>query len=163
MTLDRARGVASSQRDIVSAGRFGIPAIVHEECLTGLAAWQATVFPAPLSWAPASIPTRWSGWGLRSGPPCACSECTRVSRRCSTSRATCGGAASRRPSARTRHADLTSYTGRAGDRIVDAGDVELRVASSSAVTRSNLALRLTGPRRVVGFDRVLHPVVTLSS
>ncbi len=46
-----ARGVASSQREIVSAGRFGIPALVHEECLTGLAAWQATVFPAPLSWA----------------------------------------------------------------------------------------------------------------
>ena len=63
----------------------------------------------------------------------------------------------------TLHADLTSYTGRAGDRIVDAGDVELRIASSSAATRSNLALRLTGPRRVVGYDRVLHPVIELSS
>ena len=40
-----ARGVASSQREIVAAGRFGIPALVHEECLTGLAAWQATVSP----------------------------------------------------------------------------------------------------------------------
>ena len=30
--------------------RLGIPAIVHEECLTGLAAWQATTFPTPLAW-----------------------------------------------------------------------------------------------------------------
>jgi beta-xylosidase len=61
----------------------------------------------------------------------------------------------------TLHADLTSYTGRTGDRIVDAGDVELRIASSSAVTRSTVALRLTGPRRVVGPDRVLDPIVEL--
>jgi hypothetical protein len=27
---------------------FGIPAMVHEECLTGLAAWQATGYPSPL-------------------------------------------------------------------------------------------------------------------
>jgi beta-xylosidase len=61
----------------------------------------------------------------------------------------------------TLHADLTSYTGRAGDRIVDAGDVELRFASSSAETRSRVDLKLTGPRRVVGYDRVLLPVVEL--
>ena len=34
----------------MAASRFGIPALVHEECLTGFAAWQATAFPAPLSW-----------------------------------------------------------------------------------------------------------------
>jgi len=45
-----ARGIARSQRQIMAAGRFGIPAVVHEECLTGLAAWQATVYPSPLSW-----------------------------------------------------------------------------------------------------------------
>ncbi len=45
-----ARGVASTQREIVERSRLGIPAMVHEECLTGLAAWQATVYPAPLSW-----------------------------------------------------------------------------------------------------------------
>ncbi len=42
--------LARSQRQIMAAGRFGIPALVHEECLTGLAAWQATVFPSPLCW-----------------------------------------------------------------------------------------------------------------
>jgi beta-xylosidase len=47
---DGARAVARSQRQIVAAGRFGIPAMVHEECLTGLAAWQATVYPSPLCW-----------------------------------------------------------------------------------------------------------------
>jgi beta-glucosidase len=45
-----ARGLARRQRDVMAASRFGIPALVHEECLTGLAAWQATVYPAPLSW-----------------------------------------------------------------------------------------------------------------
>jgi len=45
-----ARGVAQTQRDIVAASRFGVPAMVHEECLTGAAVWQATVYPAPLSW-----------------------------------------------------------------------------------------------------------------
>ncbi|TFV66170.1 UNVERIFIED_ORG: glycosyl hydrolase [Bacillus sp. AZ43] len=45
-----AKGLAESQRQIMAAGRFGIPAQVHEECLTGLAAWTATAFPSPLCW-----------------------------------------------------------------------------------------------------------------
>jgi beta-glucosidase len=45
-----ARSLAVSQTQVVAAGRFGIPALVHEECLTGFAAWQATTYPAPLSW-----------------------------------------------------------------------------------------------------------------
>jgi beta-xylosidase len=45
-----ARGLARSQRQIMAASRFAIPAMVHEECLTGLAAWQATVYPSPLCW-----------------------------------------------------------------------------------------------------------------
>jgi beta-xylosidase len=43
--------LARTQRQIMAAGRFGVPAVVHEECLTGLAAWQATVWPSPLCWA----------------------------------------------------------------------------------------------------------------
>ena len=45
-----ARALAHSQRQIMAAGRHGIPAMVHEECLTGLAAWQAPVYPSPLCW-----------------------------------------------------------------------------------------------------------------
>jgi beta-xylosidase len=45
-----ARAVANAQRQIVRANRLGIPAVVHEECLTGLTTWHASVFPAPLSW-----------------------------------------------------------------------------------------------------------------
>ncbi|MFD7653768.1 glycoside hydrolase family 3 N-terminal domain-containing protein [Actinosynnema sp. NPDC059797] len=45
-----ARSLALSQRQVVAANRFGIPALVHEECLTGFAAWRATAHPAPLSW-----------------------------------------------------------------------------------------------------------------
>ena len=42
--------LAGLQQRIVTAGRFGIPAIAHEECLTGFAAWRATIFPTPLAW-----------------------------------------------------------------------------------------------------------------
>ncbi|MEU1888404.1 glycoside hydrolase family 3 N-terminal domain-containing protein [Micromonospora rifamycinica] len=45
-----ARSLAASQAQIAAASRFGIPAQVHEECLTGFAAWRATVYPAPLGW-----------------------------------------------------------------------------------------------------------------
>ena len=45
-----ARSLAAAQAQIVAASRFGIPAQVHEECLTGFAAWRATAYPTPLSW-----------------------------------------------------------------------------------------------------------------
>ena len=38
------------QARVVAASRFGIPAVAHEECLTGFAAWKATIFPTPLAW-----------------------------------------------------------------------------------------------------------------
>jgi beta-glucosidase-like glycosyl hydrolase len=42
--------LAAFQSRIVAANRFGIPAIAHEECLTGFTTWQATVFPTSLAW-----------------------------------------------------------------------------------------------------------------
>ncbi|MDY7558648.1 glycoside hydrolase family 3 protein [Cryobacterium sp. 10C3] len=51
--VDAAVGVVSlarSQRRIVAAGRFGIPALAHEECLAGFTAWGATAYPVPLAW-----------------------------------------------------------------------------------------------------------------
>ncbi|MFC5056434.1 glycoside hydrolase family 3 N-terminal domain-containing protein [Saccharothrix xinjiangensis] len=39
------------QERVVAGNRFGIPAIVHEECLTGFATLGATVYPTPLAWA----------------------------------------------------------------------------------------------------------------
>ncbi|MDT0270705.1 glycoside hydrolase family 3 N-terminal domain-containing protein [Streptomyces sp. DSM 44915] len=47
---EKAKLLAEDQRRIVAAGRFGIPALAHEECLTGFTAWQATIFPTPLAW-----------------------------------------------------------------------------------------------------------------
>ncbi len=44
------------QRRLVTETRLGIPALVHEECLTGLAAWQAATFPTPLAWGAAFDP-----------------------------------------------------------------------------------------------------------
>ncbi|QTE29391.1 beta-xylosidase/alpha-l-arabinosidase [Pengzhenrongella sicca] len=45
-----AAALADLQSTIVAANRFGIPALVHEECLAGFAAWGATAYPVPLSW-----------------------------------------------------------------------------------------------------------------
>lgn len=44
------RALRDAQRWLVANTRLGIPAIAHEECLTGLAAWKATTFPTPLAW-----------------------------------------------------------------------------------------------------------------
>src|SRR3981081_2973633 len=44
------RALASLQARVAEASRLGIPAVAHEECLTGFAAWGATIFPTPLAW-----------------------------------------------------------------------------------------------------------------
>lgn len=62
-----ARGVVRSQRQIVAASRLGIPAMVHEETLTGLAAWQATVYPSPLCWGASFDPELVERMGARIG------------------------------------------------------------------------------------------------
>ncbi|MET4157203.1 glycoside hydrolase family 3 N-terminal domain-containing protein [Agromyces sp. PvR057] len=46
-----AQSLARLQERIVASSRFGIPALVHEECLAGFAAYGATAYPVPLSWA----------------------------------------------------------------------------------------------------------------
>jgi beta-glucosidase-like glycosyl hydrolase len=45
-----AAEVVRLQRQIVEQSRFGIPAIVHEECLTGFTTYGATVYPAAIAW-----------------------------------------------------------------------------------------------------------------
>jgi len=45
-----ALSLARTQERIREASRFGIPALAHEECLAGFAAWGATAYPVPLSW-----------------------------------------------------------------------------------------------------------------
>lgn len=53
---ERAAWLWSVQRDLVENTRHGIPAIVHEECLTGLAAWKAATFPSPPAWGATFAP-----------------------------------------------------------------------------------------------------------
>lgn len=51
--IDVASGVAAlarSQAAVQERSRFGIPAIAHEECLTGFSAYGATVYPAAIAW-----------------------------------------------------------------------------------------------------------------
>jgi beta-xylosidase len=47
------------------------------------------------------------------------------------------------------HADLTSFTGRAGTRIVEPGRIELRLGPSSAQVVAGLPVDLTGPERTL--------------
>ena len=47
---ERAAWLWEEQKRLIAETRLGIPALVHEECLTGLAAWKAATFPAPLAW-----------------------------------------------------------------------------------------------------------------
>ncbi|MCK2216304.1 glycoside hydrolase family 3 C-terminal domain-containing protein [Actinomadura sp. ATCC 31491] len=47
----RASGaLAARQRWLRDKTRLGIPALAHEECLTGVAAWRAAVYPVPPAW-----------------------------------------------------------------------------------------------------------------
>jgi beta-xylosidase len=43
--------VRELQKTVVESTRLGIPAIVHEECLTGFTTYHATVYPTALAWA----------------------------------------------------------------------------------------------------------------
>ncbi|TDC49244.1 glycosyl hydrolase [Jiangella ureilytica] len=54
-----ADGIAdlrARQAHVMRVSRFGIPAIAHEECLTGFTAYGATVYPTPLAWGAAFDP-----------------------------------------------------------------------------------------------------------
>jgi beta-glucosidase-like glycosyl hydrolase len=46
-----AAEVVRLQRSVLDRCRLGIPALVHEECLTGFTTYGATVYPTALAWA----------------------------------------------------------------------------------------------------------------
>ncbi|MCI4045969.1 glycoside hydrolase family 3 N-terminal domain-containing protein [Streptomyces sp. TRM75563] len=57
-------------------------------------------------------------------------------------------------------ADLASFTGREGHRIVEPGDLELRLSASSDDPRLTARVTLTGPVRTVDHTRRLHMSIT---
>jgi beta-xylosidase len=59
------------------------------------------------------------------------------------------------------HTDLASFTGRSGHRVVEPGDLELRLSASSVDVRHTAAVRLVGPERTVGHHRRLTSDVTI--
>lgn len=68
--VDPAVGAVSllrTQRRIMTESRLGLPAIAHEECLAGFAAWQATAYPVPLSWGATFNPDLIGEMGERIG------------------------------------------------------------------------------------------------
>jgi len=52
----RAAYLWERQRQLVNTTRLGIPALVHEEILTGLSMWKGATFPTPLAWGAAGDP-----------------------------------------------------------------------------------------------------------
>ena len=47
---DGAAELVRQQQVVIDASRLGIPALVHEECLTGFTTYGATVYPAAIAW-----------------------------------------------------------------------------------------------------------------
>jgi beta-glucosidase len=47
---DGVTKLATLQQQVIDRSRLGIPAIAHEECLTGFTAYGATVYPAAIAW-----------------------------------------------------------------------------------------------------------------
>lgn len=67
----RARVLWERQRALVTGTRLGIPALVHEEILTGLSAWKAATYPGPLTWGAARDPQLVERMGALIGRDCA--------------------------------------------------------------------------------------------
>ena len=59
------------------------------------------------------------------------------------------------------HADRTAFHGRAGDRIVEPGEIAVAVGGASDCLPLRGSLTLTGAERTVGRGRVLHTPVTI--
>lgn len=53
---ERAAYLWGRQRQLVNNTRLGIPALVHEEMLTGLSMWKCATFPTPLAWGASGDP-----------------------------------------------------------------------------------------------------------
>ncbi|GAA3596225.1 glycoside hydrolase family 3 N-terminal domain-containing protein [Klugiella xanthotipulae] len=62
-----ALSLARTQRRIVAESRLGIPAVAHDECLAGFAAWGATAYPVPLAWGATFSPELIERVGARIG------------------------------------------------------------------------------------------------
>ncbi|MBE0010267.1 MULTISPECIES: beta-glucosidase family protein [unclassified Arthrobacter] len=53
--------------------------------------------------------------------------------------------------------DVTCFTGRNGERVVEPGGIVLALGASSTDLRVTHSVQLSGEARVVGFDRAFHP------
>lgn len=62
-----ALSLARTQQRIVDESGHGIPALAHEECLAGFAAWGATAYPVPVSWGATFEPQLIERMGRRIG------------------------------------------------------------------------------------------------
>ncbi|MFD3582686.1 glycoside hydrolase family 3 N-terminal domain-containing protein [Streptomyces sp. NPDC058683] len=49
--LEHSRALADRQRQVIAQSRLGIPAMAHDECLTGFTAYGATIYPTSLAMA----------------------------------------------------------------------------------------------------------------
>ena len=76
--------LATLQSNVIATNRLGIPAVAHEECLTGFAAWGATIFPTPLAWGASFDPELVGEMAASFGETMRAVACTRGSPRSST-------------------------------------------------------------------------------
>ena len=140
---DGMRTLAELQSELVGRTRFGIPAIAHEECLTGFTTLRRDGLPDAAGLGrDVRRRARSRRWRRGSARACARSGSTRASRPCSTSCATTAGAASRRRSARTRTSSERSAprTSAASRRPGSS-----RRSSTSPATRRRERVATSGP------------------
>lgn len=48
--VEGAEELVRQQRIVLEGSRLGVPALVHEECLTGFTSYGATIYPAAIAW-----------------------------------------------------------------------------------------------------------------
>jgi beta-xylosidase len=63
----------------------------------------------------------------------------------------------------TFHTDLLSFTGRAGERVVEPGRIELRLGTSSADIAAVVPVELTGAERTIRGPRTMTAEVRIES
>lgn len=103
VTVEEGTAELIRQHEVVLEGsRLGVPALVHEECLTGFTTYGATVYPTALAWGATFDPALVERMAAAIGRDMAAVGVHQGLSPCSTSSATTGGAGSRRRSARTR-------------------------------------------------------------
>ena len=72
--VEGAKELVRQQRVVLNSSRLGIPALVHEECLTGFTSYGAPVYPTAIAWAATFDHRPGGAYGRRNRPRHGCAR-----------------------------------------------------------------------------------------